>query len=169
MMYVSQQIESEAYRFLRELVRQRKWDKTNAAIPDRDDPTKTHVMGGIFQAKGGRDVRLGMLHLEKSDVAAFRKELRKRTGVNLSQEYADQLLSEAAYSGKLDLVKSIEEKRAYEREKKAKRRQWARDHGYCIMCCKNAAGFDADGYQLATCRDCQDRANAAKSRKRPVG
>lgn len=159
-MFVTDSIENAARRFLRELPAD---TRRNSVIIDDDG--QAHVKGGIFNATGGRDVSLSMHGLSAGDVAAFRKELRTTTGITLSQEAADQLLAEAAYATIVPVDE--DEKRRKNREKIARRREWARANGYCIICTKNAASFKTDGTQNATCSECQRKANAAKKARKP--
>lgn len=166
MLGVTLTLETEAARFMRELCRHRSPDeprKANVVLKDQYGDIAS-VRGGMFNANGGRDVRLSLAGLTRSDVTAFRQTVKERLGFEPPVPMAEALLIQT--QSEVPVSESKEEKRrAYEREKKARRRQWARAKGYCIICCKNAAGYrESDGAQLATCRDCQAKANAAKKR-----
>ena len=117
--------------------------------------------GGAFNSNDGARVAFG---ITKADIATLRRDLREQLGIRLSPEQVDALLFEARTTAPGDHVKDYEQRKAYEREKKARRREWARENGFCIICCKNAASYRGDGSQNATCTQC--RANVTNTRRK---
>lgn len=165
MLDFSARIEYAAVSFLRDLRRQGSEAKMNSVHVD--DYGQAHVRGGAFNASRERAIMSIAHGISPHDVAQFRKQLREGTGVSVSCEQADALLMEAQDAIArgtitIDMPKSAKEQRAYERKKKAKRRQWARENGLCIICCKEPAADRQDGTPGSTCKGCQTKANAAK-------
>lgn len=167
MLDLSLTLEQEAARFVRELCRHRAPDekkKTNTVRKDQHGDVAT-VRGGMFNANGGRQAFLSVHGLTKADVTAFRKAIGERLGFEPPVPMAEALLIQTHGNPEaLTMDNATETRRARERTKKAKRRQWAREHGICIMCCKNPATGKQDGTIGTTCWECQDKANARKKR-----
>ncbi len=159
MLDLSQTLEHEAARFLRELCRHRSPDekqKTNAVLKDQYGDVRK-VVGGMFRATGGRDAHLSIHGLTRADVTAFREAIEKRLGFAPPCAMAEALLIQTRDSAGDLMDDKTETRRARERAKKAKRRKWAIANGYCRICCKNAASYTAEGDPMKTCQDCRDR------------
>jgi hypothetical protein len=166
---VSQRIEDQAVRFLRELSRHRPVDdKPKVNSVHVDEYGQAHVRGGMFNATGGRDASLSIAGFTASDITAFRRELREHTGLSLSQSQADSLLMEARSALRDGTMTRMdpEEKREKNRQKIARRRELARKNGICIICTKNPATGKRDGSIGTTCWECQNKATEAKRNRK---
>jgi hypothetical protein len=110
-----------------------------------DDYGRAH--GPKWFHKGAYDAdRLGT-GIAKGDARALGIALRK-AGMKVTDDEADALLAQAVM-GYLVCVSLTPEQ---EREKKKRRRAWARANGICIICCKIPV---PEGY--TTCQECRER------------
>lgn len=159
MLDLSRTLEEEAARFVRDLCRHRPADdrgQGSNTVTIGDDGT-SHVRGGMFNAKGGRDYHLSIMGLSRADVTSFRRLIKDKLGFEPPCTMAEALLAQTQATGAHRMTDTGDDRRAKERDKKAKRRAWARENGFCIICCKNAASYDDEGETMATCVECRDR------------
>lgn len=99
-----------------------------------------------------------------SDLTALRQALIAE-GVTLQIPHIEAALLQAKHEG-IKMPKTPEQKRADARERKARQRERKRAEGYCIVCTVNAAAFNEQGEQLATCRECGEAANERTRRRK---
>lgn len=165
MLDLSRDIEEAAARFVRQLRRDKAQERRKVNSVHVDDYGQAHVKGGMFNATGGRDYHLSIHGLTRADVTAFRRTLKKRLGFEPPCAMAEALLIQTDKTPEATAIdEATEKRRKRERDKKARRRQWARDRGYCIVCCKNAVSYTSEGKDMATCQECRDRVSEHRKR-----
>lgn len=162
MLDVSRSLEDAAEAFLAEIAREQRPAGFNGTVAD-DDGT-VYVRGGMVNATGGRDYHLSIVGLSREDVTSFRRLIKKQLGFEPPCALAEALLVESRskrFEGRLE-----DERKARAAAKKEARRKAAAAQGFCRICCRNAAGYDANGEQLKTCEDCRDRVKRHRASKR---
>lgn len=169
MLDLSRTLEEEAARFVRDLCRHKPVDakrKHNGVVAGDDGAM--HVRGGMLNSTGGRDYDLSIMGLSREDVTSFRRLIKAKLGFEPPCTMAEALLAQTQATGAHRMTDTGDDRKAKERDKKAKRRAWARENGFCIICCKNAASYDDEGATMATCVECRERiVTKRRTKKKP--
>lgn len=157
---IAQRIEHVVGAFIRELP-----DTRGKVTVLYDDDGTAHHRGAVDTSRRRIDPVHSAFGYTNQDVTDLRKQLAT-IGVKLWWDDVEAMLIDGSSALSRGTTWTMDKKarRAYRRVWMQERRQWARENGYCTICVKNAASFRADGSQCATCKECQDKANAAKKR-----